>query len=135
MRLLTGLIIVLSFPMLEIYTLLVAFHFIGWWVLAVLLLSAAAGMMLIAEERLAFFARMLRSIQTGGSPFRALFQSGRTMVAGALLIFPGLLSDVLALWILFLPSRWFEPEKNAPEQTNIIEGEFKREPGKRISRK
>lgn len=135
MRLLIGLIIVLSFPALEIYTLLIAFHFIGWWVLALLGLSALVGMTLIAEERVAFFARMIMSLQKGGSPFQALFQSGRTMIAGALLIFPGLLSDVLALAILLFPVRWFERRSKSSMQADIIEGEFSREPRQRVTKK
>lgn len=129
MRLLTGLIIVLSFPALEIYTLLIAYRFIGWWVIVVLALSAMAGMALIAEERMLFFARIVMTIQNGGSPLRALFQSGRAMLAGALLIFPGLISDVLALLILLVPARWFGREtiSGAQMPSEIIEGEFRRE--------
>ncbi len=135
MRLLIGLIIVLSFPALEIYTLLIAYHFIGWWVLVLLVLSALVGMTLIAEERIAFFARMVMSLQKGGSPFRALVQSGRTMIAGVLLIFPGLLSDVLALLVLLFPLRWFGRPSRSSGQEDVIEGEFSRDPDKRVSRK
>lgn len=135
MRLLTVLIIVLSFPALEIYTLLVAYHFIGWWVIVLLALSALAGMSLIAEERVAFFARMVVNLQKGGSPLRALLQSGRTMVAGALLIFPGLLSDVLALLILLFPLRWFGRASKSAVAPEIIEGEYRRAPDEAISKK
>ncbi len=135
MRLLTGLIIVLSFPALEIYTLLVVYHFIGWWVIVLLALSALAGMSLIAEERVAFFARMVMNLQQGGSPFRVLLQSGRTMIAGALLIFPGLLSDVLALLILLFPLRWVGRGSKSAVPPGIIEGEFSRAPDEVIAKK
>ncbi|MHB1676317.1 MAG: FxsA family protein [Sulfuriferula sp.] len=135
MRLLLGFIIVLSFPALEIYTLVIAYQYIGWWVLVLLALSALVGMTLIAEERVAFFARMIMTIQNGGSPFRALFQSGRTMLAGGLLIFPGLISDVLALFVLLFPVQWFGRQNRATMQSGIIEGEFSREPNKHISKK
>ena len=132
MRLLITLIIMLSFPALEVYLLVAVYQYIGWWVIALLVLSALAGMALIAEERLVFIARMVMTLQNGGSPFRALFQSGRNMVAGALLIFPGLISDVLALLILLIPGRWLGPKVDTSIRTAVIEGEFRREANKEI---
>ena len=134
MRFLIGFIIVLSFPALEIYTLVKVYQAIGWWVIALLAVSALAGATLIAEERLAFFARMIMTVQSGGSPFRALFESGRTMLAGALLIFPGVISDVLAVLILLIPARLFGRKAQAPMPSDVIEGEFRREDQDRLGR-
>ncbi len=133
MRFLIGFIIVLSFPALEIYTLVKVYQSIGFWVFALLLLSALAGMMLIAEERLAFLGRMMMTVQSGGSPIRALFESGRTMVAGGLLIFPGVISDVLAILILLIPARLFGRKAQASKPADdIIEGEYRREDDPRL---
>ena len=134
MRFLIGFIIVLSFPALEIYTLVKVYQVIGWWVIALLLLSAIAGAMLIAEERLLFVARMVMTVQRGESPFRALFKSGRTMLAGGLLIFPGLLSDVLAVVILLIPARVFGRKSPAAAKSDVIEGEFRRDDNDRLGR-
>ena len=122
----------LSFPALEVYLLVVVYQYIGWWVIVLLALSALAGMALIAEERLVFVARMVMTLQNGGSPFRALLQSGRNMMAGALLIFPGLISDVLALLILLIPARWLGRKTSTQRQEDVIEGEFQREGNKEI---
>ena len=133
MRFLIGFIIVLSFPALEIYTLVKVYQVIGWWVIALLLVSAMAGEMLIAEERLLFVARMVMTVQKGESPFRALFKSGRTMLAGGLLIFPGLLSDLLALLILLIPARLFGRKPSvATAKSDVIEGEFRRDDNDRL---
>ncbi|BBP02475.1 FxsA family protein [Sulfuriferula nivalis] len=133
MKFLIGAIIVLSFPALEIYTLVKVYQSIGWWVVALLLASAFAGAMLIAEERLAFIGRMMMAVQTGGSPIRALFESGRTMIAGGLLIFPGVISDVLAILLLLVPASLFGRRSQTIKPVDdVIEGEFRREDQDRL---
>lgn len=134
MRILLGMIIVLSFPVLEVYTLVQIYHHIGGWVIALLAGGVLAGWLLIVGERLAFFARITMTLQAGGSPLRALIDSGRNMIAGALLIFPGVISDVLALLILLLPLRLMgrsarQPATPAPD---VIEGEYRREHDDRL---
>ena len=60
------------------------------------------------------------------SPLRALLASARTMFVGLLLIFPGVISDVLAL-VLWL---WPLPEDDALDgegEPRIIEGEYRQE--------
>ena len=133
MRFLIGIIIVLSFPTLEIYTLVKVYQNIGLWVVALLLLSTMAGAMLIAQERIAFFGRMIMTVQSGGSPIRALFESGRTMIAGGLLIFPGFISDGLAIALLLIPARMFgrKAQANKPAD-HVIEGEYRREDDPRL---
>ena len=61
---------------------------IGWWLLAWLLASGIFGWVLIKEESLAVFGRLAVAVQNGQSPFVALWDSGRTILAGVLLIFP-----------------------------------------------
>ncbi|MHB1245716.1 MAG: FxsA family protein [Sulfuriferula sp.] len=136
MRVLLGMIIVLSFPALEIYTLVQIYHYIGWWILALLLGGMLAGWSLIVGERLAFVARMSMTIQSGGSPLRALIDSGRTMIAGALFIFPGVISDVLAILVLFLPLRLIggRSRQQAQADNGVIEGEYRREHDDRLGR-
>lgn len=136
MRVLLGMIIVLSFPALEIYTLVQIYHYIGWWIIALLAGGVLAGWLLIVGERLAFFARMSMTLQSGGSPLRALIDSGRTMIAGALFIFPGVISDVLALLVLFLPLRLIggRSRQQTDSASDVIEGEYRREHDDRLGR-
>ena len=74
-----------------------------------LLAAAAVGMLLIGRAKSGLRAT-LAALQTGGgqvagsSPWR-LLASARAFFAGALLLFPGVLSDAAALVVLLLPAR------------------------------
>jgi UPF0716 protein FxsA len=126
MRFLVLLTILLCFPALEIYTMFRVADQIGWWLLAWLVAATAAGWLLIQEEKLAFFGRLVQAVQTGQSPLGALFDSGRTLAAGWLLIFPGVISDGLALILLLIPRRSRPAAGPAPDD-GVIEGEYRRE--------
>ena len=96
------LFIVLSFPLVD---LVVTARFARWtgvpmwmWLAG----SAIAGLWVLANERVQFRARTLAAFRSD-SLFRGLLDSGRRVLAGILLIAPGILSDVLALLLLLLP--------------------------------
>jgi len=126
MRFLVLLTILLCFPALEIYTMFRLAEHIGWWLLLWLVAATAAGWLLIQEEKLAFFGRLVQAVQTGQSPLGALFDSGRTLAAGWLLIFPGVISDGLALILLLIPRRR-RPVAGPSADDGVIEGEYRRE--------
>jgi UPF0716 protein FxsA len=143
-------LLLLSFPVLEAIGIFWAADIIGGWVLLWLLLAAVAGVMLIRVERVAWGARLLFSVQSGAHPLSALFASGRILVAGGLLVFPGFISDAIALVLLLIPGTWGrrkadplrpanddippspQPAPSWREGENVmpttINGEFKREP-------
>jgi UPF0716 protein FxsA len=142
-------LVLLSFPVLEAIGIFWMTGLIGGWVLLCLLLAAIAGVMLIRTERVAWSARLLFSIQSGAHPLAALFASGRILLAGGLLVFPGFLSDAVALGLLLMPGTWTKrradplrsanddfpsPQPSPPwgEGANAtpktIDGEFRREP-------
>ncbi|MDP3123807.1 MAG: FxsA family protein, partial [Thiobacillus sp.] len=85
-------LLLLSFPVLEAVGIFWMADVIGGWVLLWLLLAAVAGVMLIRVERVAWGARLLFSIQSGAHPLASVFASGRMLIAGGLLIFPGFIS-------------------------------------------
>lgn len=123
------LLILLGFPLLEA-TVLVRLgaggH--GWWVFAWCTLAACAGIALIKEARFALVARLGAALSVGRFNIAALVESARTVVAGLLLIFPGVVSDLLALALLLLPSPRPAVER-APSRGHpgtIIDGEFRR---------
>jgi UPF0716 protein FxsA len=100
----------------------------GWWVVAWCTLAACAGMALIKEARFALVARLAAALAEGRFNIAALVESARTVLAGLLLIFPGVVSDFLALALLFLPIPRPAVERapsRAPTGT-IIDGEFRR---------
>jgi UPF0716 protein FxsA len=123
-------LVLLSFPVLEAIGIFWAASVIGGWVLLWLLLAAVAGIMLIRLERVAWSARLLFSVQSGAHPLAALFASGRILLAGGLLVFPGFISDAVALVLLLIPGTWSGRKRNPLRAANddVLEGEFRREP-------
>jgi len=93
-------LLLLSFPVLEAIGIFWMADEIGGWVLLWLLADVAIGIALIRFERVAWGARLLFSVQSGTHPVAALFASGRILLAGGLLVFPGFISDALALVLL-----------------------------------
>jgi UPF0716 protein FxsA len=123
-------LLLLSFPVLEAIGIFWVADAIGGWVLLWLALAAVAGVMLIRVERLAWGARLLFSVQSGAHPLAALFASGRMLLAGGLLVFPGFISDAIALVLLLIPGTWGRRKADPlrPANDDVLEGEFKREP-------
>lgn len=123
-------LLLLSFPVLEAVGIFWVADVIGSWVILWLLLAVVAGVALIRFERAAWGARMLFSLQSGVNPFASLFASGRILLAGGLLIFPGFISDIVALVLLLIPGTWRKRTTDPLRAANddILEGQFKREP-------
>lgn len=136
MRLLIGLIL-LAFPIAEIWLLIELGQRYGWWLLFYLVGIGFLGLKLILEERLLFSGRMMQSLRAGGSPVKAMFGSLRNIVAGFMLILPGVITDIIAVVLLLIPIRNSQLPKNggpsSPYQSapaandDVIEGEFRRE--------
>ncbi len=123
--------ILLAFPFIELYVLIRLAAEYGWWVALYLLATASAGWMLIQEEKLAVFGRLIQIVQTGQHPVVALLSSARTLLAGVLLIFPGVISDIIAVLLLLIPTPSGKIPKNQPPRTaandDVIDGEWRRE--------
>ncbi|MGH8492526.1 MAG: FxsA family protein [Moraxellaceae bacterium] len=77
----------------------------GWWVLAGLAAGVVLGSTLIRLCGAAFFRQAMADLQRQQVPTEALLGGIAWWVAGALLIFPGFISDVLALLVLLPPVR------------------------------
>ena len=126
MRVLAIILLVLSFPVLEAWVLFELADRFGWWVLAWLVAAAICGLMLIRLERLVWAIRLAGSVREQRSPLRALLRSARAVVVGVLLIFPGVISDAIALVLWAWPIAQGEPP-GAGEDPKVIEGEYRRE--------
>lgn len=124
MRMLLISLILLAFPVLEVLLLVELASRLGWWLLGYLLLSAGFGVALIREERIVVFGRFVQTLQQGRHPILALLTSAKKMIAGVLLILPGVLSDVAALVLLLLP---VPAVRRAPIDDGVIEGQWRRE--------
>jgi len=110
--------------------------------------------LLIRLERVAWGARLLFAVQSGKSPLLSLFASGRILLAGSLLVFPGFISDAAALVLLLIPGTWVRPRtdpfrpmnddippspqpspargEGANVEPTTIDGEFRRENDDRL---
>jgi len=95
--------IVLIFPLLDLF---VTARFARWsgvplwmWLTG----SAIAGVWVLTNERAQFRTRTLAALRGDHSLLRGLLDSGRRVLAGMLLLVPGVLTDVLALLLLLLP--------------------------------
>ena len=120
--------IVLIFPLVDLF---VTARFARWsgvplwmWLTG----SAVAGLWVLANERVQFRARTLAAFR-GGSPMRGLLDSGRRVLAGVLLVAPGLVSDVIALLLLLLPINQrggFGPQPATAGRTRTLDGDYRR---------
>jgi UPF0716 protein FxsA len=120
--------ILLGFPLLEAVVLVRLAETLGWWVLAWVVLAACAGVALIKEARFALLAGLAAGVSQGRFAIAALTDSARTVLAGLLLIFPGVVSDLIALTLLLLPDPRMAQEaaSRARPRGTLIEGEFRR---------
>ena len=129
MRLKWMVLLALSFPLLEALGIFLLSQRIGWWVFVWLIIAGLAGLMLIRFERAAWGMRLLSTLKSGNPLGASLFASGRVLIAGVLLLFPGVLSDIVAIVLLLLPGTRFKRAAAVPRAANdeILEGEFQRE--------
>ena len=139
----------LLFPLAELYVLIKVGSSIG--ALATILLLVLSGIAGILLLRLAGFATAWRArerLARGELPEREMLQGLMMAIGGGLLFLPGFISDVLALVVLFPPTRNFlfrqinrriEAQvrrqrafaddlqaRSNPQRPNVIEGEWER---------
>jgi UPF0716 protein FxsA len=132
MRLLLIPVLLLAFPVLEGWLLFRLGDRFGWWVIAWLVLGLVCGVALIRMEKLVWALRIAGSLREQRSPIAALLTSARSVVAGLLLIFPGVISDVLALLVLLWPLPKGRPLDGGDRPPGVIEGEYRREAQDRL---
>ncbi len=75
--------------------------------------SFVVGLLLLRSERIAFRARTVAALRGDHALMPGLLDSGRKVLAGFLLMLPGVVSDLVALLLLLLPlnvGRPFEPQ-------------------------
>ncbi|WP_312956257.1 FxsA family protein [Pseudomonas songnenensis] len=143
-------VLFLLFPLAELYVLIKVGSSIG--ALATILLLVLSGIAGVLLLRLAGFATAWRArerLARGELPEREMLQGLMMAMGGGLLFLPGFISDVLALIVLFPPTRNFlfrqisrriEAQvrrqrafaddlqaRSNPQRPNVIEGEWERD--------
>jgi UPF0716 protein FxsA len=105
-------LIFVAIPLLELGLLIKVGQSIGFWpTLAIIVLTAAAGVMIMQAHGLRTMQRAMATLQEGGMPVQPVVDGTFVMFAGLLLISPGLMTDVAGLLLLVPPvrrvvSRW-----------------------------
>jgi UPF0716 protein FxsA len=128
-------LILLAFPFVELFLLIQLGDEYGWWLLLYLVVIGYLGLQLIRGEKLLVSAKMMQSLSSGGNPIKTILGSARNMVAGVLLIIPGIITDIIAVILLLIPIS--KPDLNSStnnqyqQSTNrnaanddVIEGEY-----------
>jgi UPF0716 protein FxsA len=137
-------IILLAFPVAEIYLLITLGQRYGWWLILYLVLVTYLGIQLIRGEKQLMSAKVMQSLKAGGNPIKTIMGSARNMVAGVLLVIPGVMTDVIAVILLLIPIQQPKVSPNAgsyqtdasgfeanfnnantrPANDDVIEGEY-----------
>jgi UPF0716 protein FxsA len=155
LRLVIGLLFIVV-PVLELALLVKTGQLIGFWATLLLVLTtAASGAIILSRQSFKVVGQALEALSEGRPPVAPVLEGLFLMLAGALLLTPGLITDVAALLLLVPPirravARWsvnrllqradvgvfreggdpdmeWRPHSSAgAQQGPIIEGEFER---------
>jgi UPF0716 protein FxsA len=99
-------ILFLVTPAVELALLLKVGQLIGFWeTVGIIVLTGVAGSYLAKREGVSAWQRLNKSLAQGGLPGTELLDGVIILVAGALLITPGVLTDVVGFMGLIPPSR------------------------------
>jgi UPF0716 protein FxsA len=128
-------LILLAFPFAEIFLLIQLGDEYGWWLLLYLVVIGYLGLQLIRGEKLLISAKMMQSLSSGGNPIKTMLGSARNMVAGVLLIIPGIITDIIAVVLLLIPiskpslntttnNQYQQSTYTKAANDDVIEGEY-----------
>ena len=96
---------------MEVYTLFRFFESAPWTALAYFCAATAAGWLLMRAAKIGLAETIRRLVEERGRP-AALLAFGKMWAVGALLFFPGYITDFLALSLLLLPGGIFLQDDN-----------------------
>ena len=126
-------------PIAEIYLLLEVGGVIGALpTIGLVVLTAVVGAALVRAQGFSTIQQVRRTMDAGEVPAVAILEGIFLLVAGALLLTPGFLTDSIGFCCLvpplrrsiivrFIESRVVRTHHAAPPRGHVIEGEFKRE--------
>jgi UPF0716 protein FxsA len=99
-------VLFIGIPFAEIYVLLQVGHAIGVFnTLALLILVSVVGAWLAKREGLGVLRRMQRALNEGRVPGTELVDGFLILLAAALMLTPGFLTDIAAIFLLLPPVR------------------------------
>jgi UPF0716 protein FxsA len=120
-------ILLLSFPVIEIWGIFKLSTLYGWWFFLYMILVTYLGWRLIKEEKQLVFGKLMGAMSQGGNPIKAMIGSARNLFAGILFIIPGVITDSLAVILLLIPIKNNASQNVHPSEEDVIEGEYRRD--------
>jgi UPF0716 protein FxsA len=94
-------------PIVELYGIIQVATVIGGWnAIGLLLLFSVLGTWLVKREGIGVLRRMQAAVEAGKMPHNELVDGFLLLLAGALLIAPGFISDAIGLALLVPPIRF-----------------------------
>lgn len=93
-------------PIVELYVIIQVAHVIGGWeTIALLLIESALGAWLMKRQGRGAWRRIQSQLQNHQLPTKELVDGALIIFAGALMLTPGFLTDVLGFVLLIPPTR------------------------------
>jgi UPF0716 protein FxsA len=93
-------------PLVELYVIVQAAQAFGIGeTIVVLVLMSVVGAWLVKQQGVSVWRRFNDTMRQGRVPHREIVDGALILFAGALLLTPGFLSDILGLFLLFPPTR------------------------------
>lgn len=93
-------------PLLEIFVLVQVGRVIGaWWTVGLLILASVAGAWLIKREGRAAWRALTDALSTGRMPARELADGALILIGGTLMLTPGFVSDLVAVFLILPVTR------------------------------
>lgn len=100
------LVLLIVVPFLELWVIVEVWQAIGgWWTIFALLTISLAGAWLVKREGTGVWFRLNRQIEQGKVPHNEVIDGALILFAGALMLTPGFLTDLVGLVLLLPPTR------------------------------
>ena len=120
-------ILLLSFPVIEIWGIFKLSTLYGWWFFLYMVLVSYLGWRLIKEEKQLVVAKFMGAMSQGGNPIKVMIGSARNLFVGLLFIIPGVITDLFAVILLLIPIKNNASQNINPSEEDVIEGEYRRD--------
>ncbi|MDA0730823.1 MAG: FxsA family protein [Proteobacteria bacterium] len=133
MRLIITLFLI-TLPFFEIWGLFKLGAEYGWWFFGYIVVMAILGWQLIQDEKMMVIPKLVAMMSQGGNLISGILGSAKNLLAGALFLFPGVITDLIGIVLLLIPVQASLNQNANPFQQDvhkknddIIEGEYRRE--------
>lgn len=105
MRRLLFALLAVGVPALEVFVIVLVAYAIGWWTLLLLIVSSAVGAWLVKRMAGRVWSRLREAMNAGELPEREVADAGAVLLGGALIAFPGFVTDVAGVVAVLPPTR------------------------------